>query len=239
MRGRRELLWMWARLFSVALLGLLLAQPGLLPAAEEEVAEEEALEEEAFEGDGEEEDAVWDRLDRPVTLRFDGTPFRQVVDELRKVTGLNLIIHQQFFAEHADYKVTFAVEETSLWTALDLLARSLELRLYEFERSLYLEPRSVQAQRRSAGTIRLPVGRGFVDLVITADDIPAERRRELIEAFLDRAEEPEPDFRDVARRIEWMRGRRRDREPDRPEREEDEDGEPGHPPRPDNKPDVF
>ncbi len=227
---------MWTRLFSVAVLGLLLAQPGLLPAAEEEAPEEEALEEDVLEDDHDEEDAAWERLDRPVTLRFQGTPFRQVVDELRKVTGLNVVVHQQFFAEHADDKITFTIEETSLWTALDLLARSLELCLYEFERSLYLEPRTVQAQRRSAGTIRLPVGRGFVELAISAEDVPVERRRELIELFLDRAEEPDADFRDIARRMEWMRGQRREHAPDRQERE---GRERAGPPNREEKPDVF
>jgi len=131
-----------------------------------------------------EERAMHALMEREVTLDFEETPFREVLDFIRRVGHVNLVVHQATYAERKESPVTLKLKDVALKAALEVLARSMDLEVAWIEKTVYLGP--PPQQQPATARLRVPSFRDTLELDLRADEIPAEARREMVERFLNR-----------------------------------------------------
>src|SRR5438132_9826399 len=71
---------------------------------------------------------IGERLRKPVSCNFKDTPFRQVVQDLREWSGINICLDETSLKEEGvdlDHPVTLKLEEVSLKSALNLLVKQM------------------------------------------------------------------------------------------------------------------
>ncbi len=79
---------------------------------------------------GEKEQQIERRLITPLNLNFSNTPLQQVIDDLRDMTGLNIVPDRAALDEHGislDRPITMKLEGVTLKSALNLILRQVHL----------------------------------------------------------------------------------------------------------------
>jgi type II secretory pathway component GspD/PulD (secretin) len=70
------------------------------------------------------------QLMTPISISFDNTPLKQVLDELRDVHGINIVVDEPALQEagiHLDSPITIKLDKVSLRSSLNLLLRNVKL----------------------------------------------------------------------------------------------------------------
>jgi hypothetical protein len=168
------------------------ANPNIRRAVEDEHDEE---------GDEEDEgDEAMERFERlmekRVTVEHVGTPFKDLLKTLHKA-GLNIVVHQATLKEKGEMPVTLALTQVPMRLAIEMLARSLDLKVSWDEGAIYLGPKTTA----EAMTLTKRIPGGELKVTFTDDEVPAGVKRGLMGNLfeeMERAGEQEED-----RRHQW------------------------------------
>lgn len=126
-------------------------------------------------------------LQRRLSLDMDDVPFKVAIERLRSFGRINLVVHQKALQDLEASRITLKLTNVTLWSALEALARSTDLRIRWLEGILYLEPR--RGAGGQAGTLRLGGPGMQLEVRLGAEDLDEGVRRGILDHVLERLEQ--------------------------------------------------
>jgi hypothetical protein len=100
-------------------------------------------------GDGQAETNVFSRLQQPVELDLDEIPLKDALERVSRATGMQVILDQNRAASQQDLGITLHVRDTSLETAIRLLAENAGLKAVLVGNVLFLTTEAHAAKLRN------------------------------------------------------------------------------------------
>ena len=145
-------------------------------------------EEEAGERDEFDDDAVWEELEKRVSVDFKETPLADAIAFFGKESKVNLVLHREVREKLGKSPVTMKLANVPIVQAVRALAAAEGLECAAMDGAILLLrfPRADEGE--PAGTLSVKLGSLKLELNIKQGDLPPEARRRIVERALEQME---------------------------------------------------